>query len=278
MLKKGLFVLLAGVIVGGGAVLIVYRWQQGLQPVPVKISSTVADLVQPSQPATQPTEPKPTTEQPQPTQPAEPKPSEPAKTTMSIPSSFLIKDVPFTPQAPTADWGLPYQEACEEASVLMVNRFYTKRPLPTDPVEVAKIITDMTIWGEENMDGKLDTNAKTTARYFTEYLEYDPKRVSVVYDMTIDDIKAVIASGKPVIVPAAGRDLGNEHFHEPGPLYHMLVIIGYDSDEFIVNDPGTRFGKGYRYDQHVLFNAVHDLTPVLENIRQGGKVMIVVSP
>lgn len=286
MVKKALIVLVAGVVVGGGAVLLVYHWQQGLQPVPVKVSSTVADLLQPKPkpetpkpngPIPNPDETKPNEEVP--VQP-EPKPEEtiPSETTISIPSKFLIEGVPFTAQAPTRNWELPFQEACEEASVLMVNRFYTKRALPDDPAEIDKIITDMATWGEENMDGKIDTDAKTSARYFTEYLEYDPKRVNVVYDMSIDDIKAVIASGKPVIVPAAGRDLGNEHFQNPGPIYHMLVIVGYDSDEFIVNDPGTRFGQGYRYDQHVLFDAIHDLTPDKENIRQGRKAMIVVGP
>ena len=32
--------------------------------------------------------------------------------------------VPFQPQAPYADWSLPYKEACEEASVTMVAYYY----------------------------------------------------------------------------------------------------------------------------------------------------------
>lgn len=277
MIKKFLLVLIAGLVVGSGGAFLVWRWQQGLKPVPVHVSSSVADLIEPKPSESKPAnEMKPADEE-KPTE--DPKPvDEPKETTISIPAKFVIENVPFTSQAPTKNWELPFQEACEEASVLMVNRFYNKKPLPQDPAEIDKIITDMTVWGEENMNGKIDTDVKTTAKYFTDYLEYAPTRVKVVYDITMDDIKAVIASGKPVIVPAAGRDLGNEHFHEPGPLYHMLVVIGYDADEFIVNDPGTRFGAAFRYDQKVLFDAIHDLTADKEAIRQGRKAMIVVGP
>lgn len=272
MIKKIVIVLVAGLAVGSGSAFLVWRWQQGLKPVPVHVSSSVADLIEPVPAKPKPVEPTTPAQDPMPIE------SKPAETTVTIPAKFVLENVPFTSQAPTKNWELPFQEACEEASVLMVNRFYTKKPLPENPEDIDKIITDMTVWGEENMDGKLDTDVKTTARYFTEYLQYSPTRVKVVYDMTIDDIKAVVASGKPVIVPAAGRDLGNEHFHEPGPLYHMLVVIGYDADEFIVNDPGTRFGDSFRYDQRVLFDAIHDLTPDKEHIREGRKAMIVVGP
>ena len=38
------------------------------------------------------------------------------------------------------------------------------------------------------------------------------------------------------------------------------MIRGYDSDkgEFITNDPGTKRGELYRYDQDVLYNAIRD--------------------
>lgn len=196
--------------------------------------------------------------------------------TRTIPSKALLT-VPFAPQAPFGDWGLPYKEACEEASVIMVNRFYRGEKALTKE-EVKTAIDDLVAWAVEPMDGEIDTNAETTARYFTEYLQYDPSRVAVVYEPTITDIKAVIAAGYPVIVPAAGRDLGNENFRDPGPIYHMLVIIGYDDDEFITHDPGTRNGAGYRYKQDVLYAAIHDLTPNPEEIRDGRKAMIVVKP
>lgn len=279
---KRLFVaLIAGLLVGGGSVFFIWRWQQGLKPIPVDISDSVADLI--SEPVIAPpvavadpvTSPASTSETTK-SESTPPPPSEPSSS-ISIPAKYLIEGVPFVSQAPTRNWDMPFQEACEEASVLMVNRFYTKKPLPSIE-EQDHILMEMTTWGVEEMNGKVDTDVKTTARYFTEYLEYDPARVSVVYDMTMNDIKAVLASGKPVIVPAAGRELGNENFVEPGPLYHMLVIIGYDQDEFIVHDPGTRKGEQFRYKQQILFDAIHDLPGDKERILEGRKAMIVVSP
>src|SRR3989339_50688 len=43
--------------------------------------------------------------------------------TQDLPPSINLS-VPFTSQAPQANWDLPYQEACEEASVLMVDWYY----------------------------------------------------------------------------------------------------------------------------------------------------------
>lgn len=200
----------------------------------------------------------------------------PPETKRVIPAKAMLS-VPFAPQAPFSNWELPYKEACEEASVIMVNRFYRgEKSIEQEDVKAA--IDAMVAWAIEPMQGKIDTDVATTAKYFTEYLEYSPSRVTIINEPTIEDIKAVVAAGYPVIVPAAGRDLGNVNFRNPGPLYHMLVIVGYDEDEFITNDPGTRNGEGYRYKQQVLYDAIHDLTPVLENIRQGRKVMMVVKP
>src|SRR3989344_4828168 len=42
--------------------------------------------------------------------------------------------VPFTSQAPTGNWDLPYQEACEEASALMAIRYVFANPI-TDPAD-----------------------------------------------------------------------------------------------------------------------------------------------
>src|SRR5690606_41290644 len=39
----------------------------------------------------------------------------------------LILDVPFTSQAPEGNWKQPWQDACEETSILMVDRFYQEQ-------------------------------------------------------------------------------------------------------------------------------------------------------
>ena len=57
----------------------------------------------------------------------------------------------------------------------------------------------------------------------------------------------------------------------------MLVIIGYDHNDFITNDPGTRRGQEYRYNQDVLLNAIHNWTGIKEETYLGKKVMMVLS-
>src|SRR3989338_6107342 len=42
-----------------------------------------------------------------------------------LPAEINLK-IPFTSQAPRANWNLPYGEACEEASALMVHYFKNK--------------------------------------------------------------------------------------------------------------------------------------------------------
>jgi hypothetical protein len=195
------------------------------------------------------------------------------QTTAVVPAEVYI-DVPFIVQAPHANWDMPYAEACEEASVMMVHAYVSELSVQTQD-EMKSQIDSIIYWGDETF-GAFDTSAAVTTRYFTEKLGYNTDQVHLVYDMTIADIKAVLAQGYPIIVPAAGRELGNKFFQNPGPLYHMLVIVGYDGDEFITNDPGTRRGEDYRYQQEVLYNAIHDLTQDLEQIHTGRKAMIVV--
>ena len=62
-----------------------------------------------------------------------------------------------------------------------------------------------------------------------------------------------------MLVPTAGRELGNPYYKQPGPIYHFLVIRGYTSKYLITNDVGTRRGEEYKYKFDILINAVHDL-------------------
>ncbi|MEK7194928.1 MAG: C39 family peptidase, partial [Patescibacteria group bacterium] len=77
---------------------------------------------------------------------------------------------------------------------------------------------------------------------------------------TVSDIKKELAKGNLVIVPINGQRIGNPNFTAPGPLTHMFPILGYDSatDEFIVNDPGTRQGAGYRYSSSAVEASLQD--------------------
>ena len=191
-----------------------------------------------------------------------------------IPDKVLL-DVPFTSQAPFAKWDELHEEACEEASIVMVKYFLDKKDLSIQIAE--KQIQDLVEFQIKKYGDYKDSNAEQTARLYAEFYSQpkDGVKMEVVYDFKKDDLKKYLSKGYPIIVPVAGRLLGNPNFTPPGPLYHNLVLVGYEGDNIITNDPGTRKGDGYKYNIDVLYKAIHDFTGKKENIEKGGKAMIV---
>ena len=172
-------------------------------------------------------------------------------------SSTKFLNVPFIAQAPLANWSDPRQQnGCEEASLLMAMGWITGERFT--PAQNEKRITDFADWQIEKYGFSTDTNADDTAKLMREYLKYD--KVRVVHDITLSDIKKELSKGNLVLVPANGQRIGNPNFTAPGPLTHMFPILGYDSatDEFIVNDPGTRQGGSYRYSSSAVEASLQD--------------------
>lgn len=160
--------------------------------------------------------------------------------------------IPFQPQAPYADWSAPYNETCEEAAIIMVANFLDGNSL--SPREMKDAIDEQVAWQVEQ-EFSLDLSIADTALLAEHFFDYDTE---IIYNLTVERIIEQLQLGNPVIVPAAGRALGNPYFTPPGPLYHMLVIKGYKGDRFITNDPGTRRGADFTYNQDVLLNAIAD--------------------
>jgi len=169
----------------------------------------------------------------------------------SLPTSLLL-DVPFTSQAPYSVWDAVHGEACEEASMIMVNA-YLKHQNLTQAVAEQKIL-DLIKW-ETEKNYSVDLSISEVKAVLEDYFNLSGQ---VITQPTVDKIKTELAAGRLVIIPAAGRELGNPNFHQPGPIYHMLVVRGYNQTSFITNDPGTRNGKGYVYSYQILLNAIHD--------------------
>ncbi|MDP3778898.1 MAG: C39 family peptidase [bacterium] len=193
---------------------------------------------------------------------------------LAIPSmSFAatLMSVPFTPQAPFGNWAMPWQEFCEEASVVMAAHFLLGTPLTPARAEAEMQIVRQ--YEQIVFKKYKDTSAEETASILKNL--YGFKNISTKRISSASEITKELSQGRIVIVPAAGRLLKNPNFKAPGPLYHMLVIKGFDSAKraFIVNDPGTRRGNGYVYDQDVLVNAIHDWNG--GDVLRGEKIVIV---
>ncbi|MEK7142782.1 MAG: C39 family peptidase [Patescibacteria group bacterium] len=203
---------------------------------------------------------------PQPTPLLSPSPIE-----KSIPNAYLIDNFPFQPQAPFANWDETHDEACEEASVILVQWWQSGKSsisASTMDEEILKMVDwQIAKWGTHK-----DLTIQETAEMAENF--YGLKLVAQ-YDVTIEDIKKEIAENHPIIFPAAGRLLGNPYFRSPGPIYHMSVIIGYEGNNFIVQDVGTKRGENYKYNQKVLFNALHDWAGSPESIEQGQKAILI---
>lgn len=199
-------------------------------------------------------------------------------------SSGINLAVPFFAQAPDGDWSLPYLEACEETSALLVDSFYRGTELDVEIVK-QEIVT-MVEWENDRFGYNLDTTAQETAILLEEYFGYE--RVEVVYDFSLKYLEEQLAMDRPVIVPVAGRLLANPFYKAPGPVYHTLVVKGFTKDgDIITNDVGTRRGHNFVYKADIFYDAIHDGP---ENVNElsdeelekqiltGRKAMIVVYP
>ncbi len=192
------------------------------------------------------------------------------------PESYNLA-VPFTSQAPNGNWSVPFKEACEEASLYMVHAYYQGvKETAIDPETATTQLQKIVAFEKELFGYYEDTTTEQTGTLAE--LMYGYATVEIIDNPTVDQIKAHIAAGRPVIVPMAGRLLGNPFYTAPGPLYHMLVIRGYTKEEkFITNDPGTKHGEAYLYDFDTLMSAMHDWNGGGE-ITEGKKVILVVYP
>lgn len=191
---------------------------------------------------------------------------------LSLSSLEINLNVPFSPQAPHANWDQPYQDACEEATTIMVSHFIAGTPLNADIMD--KEILEMVAFEEKNYGFAKDSNIKETTRLVNEYF---PNLVArAVYDITVSDIADELVLGNAVVVLANGQVLANPNYTAPGPKKHAIVIKGITDGKFITNDPGTRRGADYVYTFDTVYRAIVDYDGGTAGT--GKKAMIILSP
>lgn len=183
-------------------------------------------------------------------------------------------DIPFQSQAPNGNWDHPYQEACEEASVILsVN--YLRGTTSISKSEMNEKILTLVDWQKTNWGGHEDLTAEKTVELIKSFYG-DEFKTEIITDFEWDDVKKALSQGYPIIAPTAGRLLGNPYYTAPGPLYHMLVIKGYTSKVLITNDVGTRRGADYQYSYNTLYNGIHDWND--GDVNNGQKAIIILMP
>jgi hypothetical protein len=153
----------------------------------------------------------------------------------------------------------------------MVQRFLTGKPI-RDAAEAAQELKELVAYQtERGLPYDIDMHQlNQVARGF-----YGMKSGRVVTITKAAELKRELAAGRPVIMPAAGRLLGNPNFTGAGPEYHALVLTGFDAEGFITNDPGTRRGAGFRYSEATIMRALHDWNGAKSTITSGPKRVLV---
>lgn len=188
----------------------------------------------------------------------------------NLPPSLNLS-LPFYTQAPFGNWDFPWQEACEEASILLVANAYFKHGWSKSQFndEILKMVE----WEEGVFGTYLDTTVAQTARILNDYLGL--KTVTHT-NPTLADIQKILARGHLIVMFFAGKELHNPNFKNGGPVYHALVVKGYkEGDKVITHDVGTRNGADYVYHWSTLQNAMHDFA---NPIQTGAKRILEVLP
>ncbi len=190
-----------------------------------------------------------------------------------IPNKKMLS-VPFTSQAPAGNWAEPWQNACEETAIVMINDYYAKSTL-TEEKAIEEISTILTA-KEQNFGVSKNENLETMLGMIkAAKLNW---RARIVVDPSLDDMKNELAEGRPIIVPVDARLLTNPYYDIVTPEYHVIVLSGYDnvSQQFYSQDPGTDKGHNFAYRFDELMNANHDY--IEPNLRAGRKAVIFTAP
>lgn len=189
------------------------------------------------------------------------------------------QEVPFISQAPSGKWSDPiYQNGCEEASMIMAMGWLKEKYF--DVKEAEDEIKKLTQFEQEFIGKNIDTSLTDTVKIFKQF--YKHEKVYSVENINKENMLAELEKGNILLVPVYGRDLKNPNFTQPGPITHMLVVVGYDgeSKNFITNDPGTRKGQNFAYNEEILFNSIwmydssnsHDQIP--QDTRKKGMIIM----
>jgi len=191
-----------------------------------------------------------------------------------IPNKHLIKTA-FIPQSPEKNWDQPWQDACEEASLLTLKHYYEKTD-PSIPTLVSEYQQIFSFERDNNFNH--DINLDNMSTISAKFLGLTPK---ILENPTLSDLKTEISQNRPVIMTANGKTLfkENKNFRSGGPWYHSLVILGYDDNlgKFIVHDVGTQYGAYFKYSYDLLLQSIHDfpVSDKKEDIDSGAKRVLV---
>jgi hypothetical protein len=183
-----------------------------------------------------------------------------------------VIDVPFFAQAPGGGWFDTCQgAACEEATLIQAHMWidhvdYSDKFGVYDASDMLqryglRQILAMCDYEYDNFPSHLyhDTSTTDTARLWQSFYGHPSK---VIDDPTLSKLKRGIDAGHTYVIPINGQKiLTSLPYADPAKVpAHSILLVGYNDlrGEFIVNDPGTWRGQGWRFNQNDLMAAIRD--------------------
>lgn len=158
--------------------------------------------------------------------------------------------IPYTVQAPFANWNI-HEESCEEAALLMAHQYVTSMNEQAPAWYDARLremkLQQRNAWGEERdltiteMDALWDLSFSRPGPTLRERAD-------------VSSLRWHLAHQRVVILPVMSHQLRNPHYG-PKSVYHMVTLIGYEGDSFIVHDPGIKQGRAWVYPTSVIMEA-----------------------
>ena len=190
----------------------------------------------------------------------------------SVPYAVILP-VPFTTQAPNGNWNR--NEDCEETSITMANAFLNGQSEDHMPaLDAQKAINALKSWEQINAGYNANTGADATMQMAQGAFGI---LVTQIKDYTELDLKKALAKNHPILLPINAKLLQNPKYLNGGPLYHMILVRGYHSGRFIVNDPGTESGDGNEYSFETLKNAAADWDNAAQAMDPNRKIALILS-
>ncbi len=186
------------------------------------------------------------------------------KMSSSIESEKLPTVIPFVSQAPYGVWIDPWASFAEEASAYMAYLWVNGLEKPAGEV-AGQALLSLRDWELANLGAYQDSDLDQTLRILTEFYQL---QAQISYDVTRETMQAHLDQGSILLVPV--QNLENPHYGEPGPVFHMLLIYGYEGENFLSNDPGTSRGEGYSYENQKILESVQDLNGEVRMLVVGG--------
>lgn len=166
----------------------------------------------------------------------------------AVAATSRVLNVGFQPQVPPGDWSKSM--SCGPASLNMAGA-YAYGVAPNNPLYIPKICGYL---GKSDTSNCLPGGTNTTDLVRAAKAVNNARNTYSASGWTLARIKQEIDAGRPVVVAVNAGALHNPHYSYKGG--HFVLVVGYDSANMIVNDPGTRYGSHWAYSNSVFTTAM----------------------